>query len=428
MSRRPRHGTLCGVSVTSHPVEPAAEQAGYAHVGTASFLASRVAPTGGFAIALAGGLAVARVAQRSGLRAGFGTSIAAMLQNVALMGPARLSIPLTQAVSAPLLGRQHARGAAAAVQMVTCAAIRLVDQLAMTAFYIWIVVGGLGPYADTFDATLGRLPLVPKGQAAALALGLGGLLFWTVSASIVQVLVYRRGLDTWPATVAPPPADVVASATAPSRPRPRFDPRAVALSAGVAFAVLLTGTDWILLAAVAAWLAVAWALSRADSEPVRAGLALAAMLGLGALVAGLVGGGGGLEATLQRTVRAVLLVLVATWLRAAAGEDGLREVARRSLRRLHRLPAAREAEAILERLGTSSGLTASGRALMDAVRDVPRSAGPLADAVLGWIAAETAHFAMPTRAPPGSLAVRGHDRLLVAGVLVATAALVLPLA
>ena len=71
---------------------------GLGHVATASFLASRVAPTGGFAVALAGGVAIARAAQRGGFRAGAGTSAAAMLQTVAIMGPARIGIPLTQAV------------------------------------------------------------------------------------------------------------------------------------------------------------------------------------------------------------------------------------------------------------------------------------------------------------------------------------------
>jgi glycerophosphoryl diester phosphodiesterase len=89
--------------------EPAA-QAGLAHVATASFLASRVVPTGGYAVALAGGVALARAALVAGLRTGYGASIAAMLQAIAVIGPSRVSVPLTQALSAPLLGRMHARG------------------------------------------------------------------------------------------------------------------------------------------------------------------------------------------------------------------------------------------------------------------------------------------------------------------------------
>ena len=84
--------------------------AGPAQVATISFLASRAAPAGGFWIALAGGVALARVAQRQGARQGFGASIAAMLETVALMGPARFGVPLTQAITAPMLGRLEARG------------------------------------------------------------------------------------------------------------------------------------------------------------------------------------------------------------------------------------------------------------------------------------------------------------------------------
>ena len=74
-----------------------------------SFLAARAAPTGGFWVALAGGVALARVAERRGARQGFGASVAAMLETVAIIGPARFGVPLTQAITAPMLGR--ARGA-----------------------------------------------------------------------------------------------------------------------------------------------------------------------------------------------------------------------------------------------------------------------------------------------------------------------------
>src|SRR6266581_234853 len=44
------------------------EAAGLAHVATVSFLASRASPAFGFWIALAGGVALARVGQRDGAR------------------------------------------------------------------------------------------------------------------------------------------------------------------------------------------------------------------------------------------------------------------------------------------------------------------------------------------------------------------------
>lgn len=406
----------------------AAAQAGLAHVATASFLASRIVPTGGYGVALAGGVALARAAQVAGARIGYGASIAAMLQTIAMLGPSRVSVPLTQALSAPLLGRLHARGSRLGPQIAACAAIRASDQLLFTLFYIAIIVGGVDAYAATYDALASRIPGVPGGTAAALAATALGLVAWTAAASVVQVLVYRAALRGWPPGQLPPrPAR---GAAQPARragagagaPRPRYDPRAVALAAVIAFGVLVATTAWLVLGGVIVWLAIAWSTARADPSPVRTGLALAALLGGGALVFNLVGEAG-LDLTVRRTLRAALLVLVATWLRAAAGEDGLREIARRSLRVARGVPAMPEASQILDRLGTGGALGASGRALVAQVRDVPRRPAALAAAVLGWVATQAERFdtAPPPAPAPRHLAVAWRDRILVAGVIAALA-------
>lgn len=413
-----------------HPAAEAAAQAGLAHVATASFVASRVVPTGGYGVALAGGVALARAAQVAGGRIAYGASIAAMLQAIAVLGPSRVSVPLTQALSAPLLGRLHERGARLAAQIAACAAIRATDQLVFTLFYIGIIAGGVDAYTATYDAIAGRIPGVPDGVAAALIATALALVVWTAAASTVQVLVYRAALRGWPDEVAPPPDRRAAgedeSEHAPSRPHPRYDPRAVAIAAIVAFCVLAATTAWLVLGAVAAWLAIAWATARADPAPVRTGLALAALLAGGALAFGLIGGVG-LDLTLRRTVRAALLVLVATWLRAAAGEDGLREVARRSLQRVRRAPAVSEAAQILDRLGAGGALGASGRALVDEVRHVRRRPAPLAAAVLRWVAAEDQRFeaAAPPAPAPERLRAAWRDRALVAAVIAAVAGAVM---
>lgn len=424
------------------PAPDAAAQAGLAHVATASFLASRVVPTGGYAVALAGGVALARAAQVAGTRIGYGVSIASMLQAVAVLGPSRISVPLTQAASAPLLGRMQARGRHVAAQIAACAAIRATDQFVFTLFYIWIV-GGIGAYAAAYDAIAGRIPGLPAGTVAALSATALALVAWTVFASVVQVLVYRSALQAWPTQDAAPGACRAAhdhddpsirrdrpeagaglppAPPAAPAPRPRYDPRAVALAAVLAFCVLIATTAWVVLGAVAAWLALGWATARPDPAPVRSGLALAALLAAGALSFNVIGGSG-LDLTLQRTIRAGLLVLVATWLRAAAGETGMREVARRSLRCARRIPAMREASQILDRLGAGGALGASGRALIAEVRHVPRRPPALAAAVLRWVAAESDRF---TKAPPPALApeplrAAWRDRVLVAGVIVAVA-------
>jgi hypothetical protein len=363
---------------------------GPAHVAVVSFLAARAAPAGGFWIALAGGVAVARVAERRGARLGFGASAAAMLETVAIIGPARLGIPLTQALTAPLLGRLEARGWRPAAQMLACAAVRLVHNAATTAFFIWVITGGLDAYAGTYDA-IGRRVGIEIGSADALVLTLAGLLAWAAFASVVQVLVYRRGLARWDeleAQLEPAPEPPAATPPAPARRR-RFDPRAVALAACVAFVLLLVSTAWTLLAAVSLWLVVAWLAARPDREPLRAGLLFAALLAGGAFAFGL-GGGLGLDVAARRALRAALLVMTATWLRGAAGADGLREVSGRVLGRLRRLPSAPEAALVLDQIASEGRLAAAARSLEAQLRGVPKRVVPFVDAVLGWVVTEAA--------------------------------------
>lgn len=383
---------------------PADLASGPAHVAVVSFLAARAAPTGGFWIALAGGVALARVAERRGARLGFGASIAAMLETVAIIGPARVGIPLTQAATAPMLGRLEARRWPVPAQILACAAIRLLHNTATTAFFIWVIAGGLDAYAGTYDA-IGRRLGLEVGTADALALTAAGLLGWAAFASTVQVLVYRRGLDNWDGTprdetnvdrqmggkrsVREPGEDFAAE----RRPfaaasRRRFDPRLVTLAAAVAFALLLASTAWPLLAAVAVCLAVAWGAARPDREPLPTGLAFAAILAGGALLFSL-GGGLGLDTALRRASRAALLVLVATWMRAAAGAEGLREVSRRALGRLGRLPAVPEAADVLDRITSEGRLMAAGRALAGQLEGVRKRPIPFVDAVLGWVVRES---------------------------------------
>jgi hypothetical protein len=398
--------------------------AGPAHVATVSFLASRVTPTGGFWIALAGGTALARVAERRGLRVGFGASVAAMLETVAILGPARFGVPLTQAVSAPVLGRLESRSVRFLPQFLACAAIRLVHNTLTTAFFIWVVTGGLDAYAGTYDSLARRVGIEGLGDGGALALTAAGLLAWAAFASAVQVGFYRRGLRRWPAVTTGASREEAEPTHAAGAMPPRFDPRAIALAAAVAFALLLASTAWVLLAAVSVWLALAWALARPEREGVGTGLALAAVLSGGALVFGL-GGGLGLGVAARRALRAALLVLVATWLRAAARAEGLREVSRRSLGRLRRLPAAPEAVQVLDRIGSERRLAAAGRALLDSLGGVAKRPTPVVDAVLGWVARESAAFRPARPRPPSSLRARAPDAALLAAAALPALALAL---
>jgi hypothetical protein len=404
---------------------------GPAHVAVVSFLAARAAPTGGFWIALAGGVALARVAERLGARLGFGASAAAMLETVAIIGPARLGVPLTQAISAPILGRLHAREVGFWPQLLACATVRLLHNAATTAFFIWVITGGLDAYAGTYDA-IGRRFGIEVGTADALALTLAGLLAWAAFASVVQVLVYRRGLLAWAEPVAerqhrgePAAArwglNVPDSAT--QRPHlGRFDPRAVAAAALIAFVLLLSSTAWALLAAVAAWLGLAWVLSRPEREPLRAGLVFAALLAGGAFLFAL-GGGLGLETALRRACRAALLVLVATWLRAAARAVGLREVSRRMLGRLRRIPSVPEASEVLDAIASEGRLAAAARSVVARLSEAPKRPAALLDAVLTWVVREASDYTPPTPGAPLRLRVRPLDWALLASVAALSLAL-----
>jgi hypothetical protein len=404
--------------VSSHPLtgdQAAGAQvpSGLAHVATASFLASRISPTAGFWIALAGGVALARIGEVRGARLSYGASIAAMLQTVAVMGPVRFGIPLTQALTAPLLGRLEGHGRSVVAQILACAAIRLVQTAAFAAFGVLVLVGGIDAYTDTYDSLASRIPVLPEGTAAAMIVTGASLLLWAAFASTVQVLVYRRGLHRWPGEQSHGRRD--AAGENPDDARRRFDPRAVVLAAAVAFGLLMASTDWLLLVAAAVWLALAWVSARGDRDVVPVGLAIAGMLALGVFVFVLIGGAG-LDTAARRAARAGLLVLVATWLRAAAGANGLREVSRRTLRRLRRVPTAREASLVFEQLGTGRQLGPAASAIIEALRPVPKRPVPVLDAVLGWVAAESARF----RAVPAGVAARLRARA-VDGLLVLVA-------
>lgn len=406
-----------GSSVRTDPeANPAA---GPAHVAVVSFLASRVVPSGGFWVALAGGIALARVSERNGPRVGYGTSTASMLETVAIIGPLRFGIPLTQAVTAPMLGRFIGRGMALWLQVVICAVLRLLQNAIQTAFFIFVLAGGLDAVTGTYDRIAGIVGL-EVNNTGTLILTAVGLVAWAVFASIVQVLVYVRGLARWDGVEAEhlagggesrdaPPADAGASPAPPAAaaspaaagsapatvrwddPRPtssRFDPRLLALIAVVLFGVLLSGTKWIVLGAVALALALLWVISRPDPAPLRAGLAFTAFLAASIFLISMIGGLG-IEVAVARALRAALLVLTATWLRCAARAEGLRFAFRRALYRLRRIPSVPEASVVLDSLESEGRLATSARAFAESLEDVPTRPVPFTDAVIGWVVRES---------------------------------------
>jgi hypothetical protein len=396
---------------------------GLAHVATVSFLASRAAPSLQFFFALGGGIALARSAAREGARAGYGTALASMLQTVAVMGPARLNAPMTQAITAPMMGRLQARGARVVTEFLACLGLRLVHYAILLTAFIYVILGGIDEFTGSYETLTGWLGIVPQGPEAAIAVTAAGQTLWAIFFTTLQVAAYRRALGNWPAAdPAAPGADPTPGAPPGERPPGRFDPRAVVLAALLASALLLASTSWPLLLGVAAWLVPAWLLSRPDNSAVPLGLLLAALLAFAALTGGLLSGAG-LELTLRRTLRAVLLVAVATWMRAAAGAPGLRETFRRALHRLRALPSVREAAATMEGLDAGPQLVAAGRAAADRFADVELKPAQLADTVTAWVATESEGYRPGARASHARLRLRAPDAVLVALTLTPALAL-----
>ena len=459
------HAAEPNVPADSADVHESDGDIGLAHVAALAFVAARAVPGLGFPVAAGGGIAISRTAERSGLRRGVGAAVAAIVEAIAILGPARLGAPLGQTVTAPAIGGIARRGGGFTAQLVACNAIRLAFNIVGTAFFIWVIAGGVETYSGAYDSVLGRIPGVPTGVGAALVITAVGIVLWSLGASAVQVWAYRRASTRWSEgasldeaasreTASPGTGSGAGSAVADidggaptarpgegrdrlwsmfnmegaseSRRRP-FDPRAVTAAAAVAFALLLISTEWALLGAVVVWLAVAWLVAPADREVVPAGVALAAVLAIGAFVANMLGGEG-LSGSLAHAVRAALLVLVATWMRGAAGAEGFKEVARRVLGRLRRLPAMPEAVETLDQLGSERRLGDAARSLTERVKVADQQLLALFDAVLAWIAAEAERFQAALPPAPPRLAYRPFDAALLTIVAVPALAFGLPAA
>ncbi len=397
--------------------------AGLANVAAMTFLAARAVP-GGFVVALAGGVPLARASERHGTRAGYAAAGASLVETMAVMGPARMGIPVPHAASAPALGALERRGAALLALALVGAAIRFGYYLVTSAFYVLVLVG-LDAYTGTYDAIRETLAFLPAGDSAALLMTAAFLGVWSLGAGLIQAWVLRRGLRRW--SGATPRLDRHPT-TAPDRGG-LADPRAVVGTGLVAIAIALATTEPVALGLVAAWLAAAWLIVGAGARSFAGGLALAAPLALSTLAFGLVGGLGG-ELAVRRSARVGLLVLTAVWLRTAAGAEGLRAVSLRAVRRLRRLSTLALAARVL---GASAGVGNYGdsaRRLGRSMRSARKRPGPLLAAALGWIVSEAER--LPQSPEPEAVAGASGTTtaLLVAaaslGALL-TAALVLPL-
>ena len=396
---------------------------GLTHVATVSFLASRAAPSLQFFFALGGGIALARAARTRGARVGYGAALASMLQTVAVMGPARISAPLTQAITAPMMGRLQDRGVRPLTEFAACLALRLVHYAVMLAIFIYVILGGLDAFTGSYETLTGWLGIVPQGAAAAVAVTAIGQVLWAIFFSAVQVAAYRRALGDWPATEAAPGPE--APAAEEHDGRRRFDPRAVVVAALLATGILLCGTAWWLLLAVTAWLVPAWLLSRPDNSGLKLGLALAGLLAFAALTGGLLSGAG-LRAhpapgAARRAARGGRDVDARRRGRPRAARD-VPARARTACGRSRRCARARE---LMAGLDSGPRLVAAGRAAADRFAEVELKPAELCDTVTAWVAAESGGFRPGPPAPASRLRLRAPDAVLVALTL-APALVLLP--
>ena len=207
-----------------------------------------------------------------------------MLQTVAVMGPARISAPLTQAITAPMMGRLQARGVRPRTEFAACLALRLVHYAVMLAIFIYVILGGLDAFTGSYETLTGWLGIVPQGAAAAVAVTAAGRCCGRSSSARSRSprtggrsgLAGGRGGAR---TRGPGGGRSTTAAAASTRARsssPRCRDRDPALRHRVVAA-----------APVAAWLVPAWLLSRPDNSGFKLGLALAGLLAFAALTGGL---------------------------------------------------------------------------------------------------------------------------------------------
>jgi hypothetical protein len=370
----------------SRGAAPPVSLLGLAHVASCSFLASRLAPSGQFFAALGGGIALAQAGARHGLRAGYGASVAAVVQTVAFIGPARVNGPLTQALNAPLAGHLQARGAALGVRLAAVLAVRLVHYAVLNVVFVALVVGGLDAYVATYDKVAAFTRVLPTGTAAAVWLTVLSQLAMAVFFSAVQVVVYDRALRRWPTSEGDGTAGGGALARVPL-------PLAALALTTVAWVALLAAPRWGVLAAVGAGLVLATAVTparRAGRQVWGVGFGLAAALAIAALGPAILGAVPWEDAG-RRAGRAALLVLTATWVRAVSDPARLREAARQALAGVRAVQAAQ----ITERLESDARLLPAARSFLASFEGVPTRPGPLADALTGWCAAEAARYEPP---------------------------------
>ena len=294
------------------------------------------------------------------------------------------------------------------------------------------ITGGLDAYAGTYDA-LGRRSGSRSARADALAAdrgrpaGLGGLREHRAGARLPARAgelgpSSRRSTPRQPAAHGSRPRATAPAGRAGAPLRPARRRRSPRRSPSRCCSPARPGRCW---RAVALWLALAWAPRAADREPLPTGLLFAAILAGGACCSR----SAAASASTSRCGAPPGPRCSCWWppgCARAAGADGLREVSRRALGRLRRVPAMPEAAQVLDGIASEGRLAAAGRTLAAELGAVPMRPLPCSTPCsAGWCARRRAfrpragrRAALTLRCGPARLGARaagGRRRRACAG-------------
>ena len=91
----------------------------------------------------------------------------------------------------------EARGRSTPEQFAVTFAIRVLQNAIGLLFYVFVIVG-IDAYSGSYSSILGSSRSCPTATPARSSATILTFVAWAIGASIVQVLVYRRGLRRWP--------------------------------------------------------------------------------------------------------------------------------------------------------------------------------------------------------------------------------------
>ncbi len=158
------------------------------------FVAGRYLP-GGFVIAFFGALPLALLAHRRGLKVGLLGAVASLILLFVLAGPSGPSLAAPHAISGPLMGALLRAGRGTPACALAGIGVRILYYPPVFFFYVYLVLGGVGPFLDSsrnllnlLDRFLGTVG-ISLSSVGPINLFLVFLLLWSIAAGVLQAMV-----------------------------------------------------------------------------------------------------------------------------------------------------------------------------------------------------------------------------------------------